>query len=497
MEFFDGVVMKVFKRIGMVLAAAFLMAGCKQEEDEFNGLVISSNSSFVEAEGEVTFCATFYKDGSADSSEDVKFYIESDSTGGASLESESAKSGENVSLKMGAVAGGFEKVVAECNGSSAYKIFGVNPSEEILVSDKALGFAGLGVDMSKMVNTVTVSTGSELKKYAKKSAYLILVSGSIDMSEGMLPAEGSVMDGSTATDKMNSFVANKSEYSSYGEWIKNTTNVSASEDTKTTSISNAYKSIIQITVANNTAIIGLDGACVRGGSFSVRGVSNVVIRNISLKDAVDPFPHHESGDGWNAQHDLVSIDNGKNIWIDHCTFEDTLKLGKAANGEKWQVYDGLCDMKSTTTNVTVSNCVFKNHDKTMLIGSSDKDGENDPTARKISLFYNYWLNCGQRCPFVRNSLCHVLNNFYDSDSERIYNSQTSINARAGSVVCAENNSFGSVASPNEAGGSISYSPNSNFNPTDYYLYVTLENKNIKSWVEKNAGAGKVAVNIEN
>lgn len=488
MEFFDGVVMKVFKRIGLVLAAAFLLAGCKQEEDEFNGLVISSDYSFVEAEGEVTFCAAFYKDGSADSSEDVKFYIESDSTGGASLESESAKSGEYVSLKMGSVAGGFVKVVAECNGCSAYKIFGINPSEEILVSDKALGFAGLGVDMSKMVNTVTVSTGSELKQYAKKGGYLILVSGSIDMSERILPAESSVMDGSSATDKMNSFVANKSGYSSYGEWIKNTTNVSASEDTKTTSISNAYKSIIQITVASNTAIIGLDGACVRGGSFSIRGVSNVVIRNISLKDAVDPFPHHESGDGWNAQHDLVSIDNGKNIWIDHCTFEDTLTLGKAANGEKWQVYDGLCDMKSTTTNVTVSNCVFKNHDKTMLIGSSDKDGETDPTARKISLFYNYWLNCGQRCPFVRNSLCHVLNNFYDSDSERIYNSQTSINAMAGSVVCAENNSFGSVASPNEAGGSISYSPNSNFNPTDYYLYVTLENKNVKSWVKANAGA---------
>lgn len=489
--------MKVFKRIGMVLAAAFLMAGCKQEEDEFNGLIISSNCNFVEAEGEVTFCAAFYKDGSVDSSEVVNFCVESDSTGGAVLKSKSAKSGEYVSLKMGAVAGGFVKVVAECNGSSAYKIFGINSSEEILASDKAIGFAGLGVDMSKMVNKVTVSTGSELKQYAKKGGHVIFVQGNIDMSEGMLPAEGSVMDGSTATDKMNSFVANKSGYSSYGEWIKNTTNVSASEDTKTTSISNAYKSIIQITVANNTAIIGLNGACVRGGSFSIRGVSNVVIRNISLKDAVDPFPHHESGDGWNAQHDLVSIDNGKNIWIDHCTFEDTLKLGKAANGEKLQVYDGLCDMKSTTTNVTVSNCVFKNHDKTMVIGSSDKDGETDPTARKISLFYNYWLNCGQRCPFVRNSLCHVLNNFYDSDSERIYNSQTSINARAGSVVCAENNYFGSVASPNEAGGSISYSPNSNFNPTDYYLYVTLESKDVKSWVKANAGAGKVAVNIEN
>lgn len=492
--------MKMFKRIGLVLAAAFLLAGCKQEEDEFNGLVISSNYSFVEAEQEVTFCATFYKDGSADSSEVVNFCVESDSTDGAVLESKSAKSGEYVSLKMGTVAGGFVKVVAECNGSSAYKVFGINPSEKILVSDKAIGFAGLGVDMFKMVNTVTVSTGSELKQYAKKGGYVIFVQGNIDMSEGMLPAEGSVMDGSSATDKMNSFVAGKSEYSSYEEWIKNTTNVPASEDTKTTSISNAYKSIIQITVANNTAIIGLDGACVRGGSFSVRNVSNVVIRNISLKDAVDPFPHHESGDGWNAQHDLVSIDNGKNIWIDHCTFEDTLTLGKAANGEKLQVYDGLCDMKSTTpkettnmttnvtTNVTVSNCVFKNHDKTMLIGSSDKDGENDPAARKISLFYNYWLNCGQRCPFVRNSLCHVLNNVYDSDSNRIYNSQTSINARAGSVVCAENNSFGSVASPNEAGGSISYSPNSNFNPESYYLYVTLESKDVKSWVKANAGA---------
>lgn len=480
--------MKVFKRIGLVLAAAFLLAGCKQEEDEFNGLVISSNYNFVEAEEEVNFCATFYKDGSADSSEVVNFCVESDSTGGAVLKSKSAKSGEYVSLKMGAVAGGFVKVVAECNGSSAYKIFGINSSEEILASDKAIGFAGLGVDMSKMVNTVTVSTGSELKQYAKKGGHVIFVQGNIDMSEGMLPAEGSVMDGSSATDKMNSFVASKSEYSSYGEWIKNTTNVSASKKTDTPSISNAYKSTIQITVANNTAIIGLDGACVRGGSFSIRNVSNVVIRNISLKDAVDPFPHHESGDGWNAQHDLVSIDNGKNIWIDHCTFEDTLTLGKAANGEKLQVYDGLCDMKSTTTNVTISNCVFKNHDKTMLIGSSDNDGANDPAARKISLFYNYWLNCGQRCPFVRNSLCHVLNNVYDSDSNRIYNSQTSINARAGSVVCAENNSFGSVASPNEAGGSISYSPNSNFNPTDYYLYVTLESKAVKSWVKANAGA---------
>ena len=61
MEFFDEVVMKVFKRIGLVLAAAFLLAGCKQEEDEFNGLVISSNYNFVEAEEEVNFVLLFIK----------------------------------------------------------------------------------------------------------------------------------------------------------------------------------------------------------------------------------------------------------------------------------------------------------------------------------------------------------------------------------------------------------------------------------------------------
>ena len=106
-------------------------------------MVISINYNFVVAEEEVNFCATFYKDGSADSSEVVNFCVESDSTGGAVLKSKSAKSGEYVSLKMGAVAGGFVKVVAECNGSSAYKIFGINPSEEILLLTKRLVLLGL------------------------------------------------------------------------------------------------------------------------------------------------------------------------------------------------------------------------------------------------------------------------------------------------------------------------------------------------------------------
>lgn len=473
------------------LMAAVLFGGCKSEDEEpFSGIKFSGADYYVAAESSVDITATFYKDDAADLSAVINFSIVdgSDSTGGASLSVPSAKSGEAVSVTVGNVAGGTVKIKAECNGFTAFKVIGVTL---ISLNDEPLGFASLGVDMSKMTKTVEVSSSSALKSYAKTGGYVIYVKGEIDMSEGMLPAEGSKSTDSTS--KLDSFIADyyassATKYTSYSDWIKNMTNVSSGEDNyPDKSLSNKYKGVVQISVASNTAIIGMEGATIRGGTFSVRNCDNVVIRNLFLKDAVDPFPEHQKNDGWNAQHDLIGIDNAKNVWIDHCTFEDTLTLGYAANGEKWQVYDGLCDMKSTATNITVSRCVFKNHDKTMLIGSGDSDGASAPTARKISLIANYWLNCGQRCPMVRNSLCHVLNNVYASDSSRVYSSQSSINARAGSTVCAEDNWFGSVASPSVGGGSISYKPDLTFNPADFYLYAKYSSKDE---VIKIAGAGK-------
>lgn len=476
------------------LMASVLFGGCKSEDEEpFSGIKFSGAEFYVQPESSVDITATFYKDDAADLSAVINFSIVdgSDFTGGASLLAPSAKSGEAVSVTVGNVAGGTVKIKAECNGFTAFKVIGVELSDQISLSDRPLGFASLGVDMSKMTKPVEVSSSSALKSYAKTGGYVIYVKGEIDMSEGMLPAEGSKSTDSTS--KLDSFIADyyassDTKYTSYSQWIKEKTNVSSGEDNyPDKNLSNKYKGVVQISVASNTAIIGMEGATIRGGTFSVRNCDNVVIRNLFLKDAVDPFPKHQKNDGWNAQHDLIGIDKGQNIWIDHCTFEDTLTLGYAANGEKWQVYDGLCDMKSTATNITVSRCVFKNHDKTMLIGSSDSDGASDPTARKISLIANYWLNCGQRCPMVRNSLCHVLSNVYASDSGRVYSSQSSINARAGSVVCAESNWFGSVASPSVGGGSISNKPDSTFNPADFYDYAKYSSKEA---VMEDAGAGK-------
>lgn len=479
------------------LMASVLFGGCKSEDEEpFSGIKFSGAEFYVQPESSVDITATFYKDDAADLSAVINFSIVdgSDSTGGASFGENSlatsAKSGETVSVKVGKVVGGSVKIKAECNGFTAFKGVCIRLPDQISLSDRPLGFASLGVDMSKMTKTVEVSSSSALKSYARTGGYVIYVKGEIDMSEGMLPAEGSKSIDST--DKLDAFIADyykssDKKYTSYSDWIKNMTNVPFGEDKyPDKSLSNKYKGVVQVSVAANTVIIGKEGATIRGGTFSVNS-SNVVIRNIHLKDAVDPFPEHQKNDGWNAQHDLIGIDKGQNIWIDHCTFEDTLTLGYAANGEKWQVYDGLCDMKSTATNITVSRCVFKNHDKTMLIGSSDSDGASDPTARKISLIANYWLNCGQRCPMVRNSLCHVLNNVYASDSSRVYSSQSSINARAGSTVCAESNWFGSVASPSEKDGTIYNGANSIFNPADFYDYAKYSSKEA---VMEDAGAGK-------
>ena len=486
---------KFCKAAVLAVFVCLAFAGCKIDEP-FSGIKFSGAEFYVQPESNVDITATFYKDDVADLSAVVNFSIVdgSDSTGGASFGENSlatsAKSGETVSVKVGKVVGGSVKIKAECNGFTAFKGVCIELPDQISLSDKPLGFASLGIDTSKMTETVEVSSSSALKEYAKKGGYIIWVKGEIDMSEGMLPAEGSKSIDST--DKLDAFIADyykssDKKYTSYSDWIKNMTNVSSGEDNyPDKNLSKKYKDVVQITVASNTAIIGMEGATIRGGTFSVNS-GNVVIRNIHFKDAVDPFPKHQAGDGWNAQHDLIGIDSGKNIWIDHCTFEDTLTLGYAANGEKWQVYDGLCDMKKTATNITVSRCVFKNHDKTMLIGSGDSDGASDPTARKISLIANYWLNCGQRCPMVRNSLCHVLNNVYASDSSRVYTSQSSINARAGSTVCAESNWFGNVASPSEKDGTIYNGANSIFNPADFYDYAKYSSKEA---VMEDAGAGK-------
>lgn len=330
-------------------------------------------------------------------------------------------------------------------------------SRKISLSDAPTGYGTYSAITS---NPTTVTTRSELIDAVAKGG-LIYVSGMIDMSDGMLPNEA----GGT-TNSLDGFVKEKdSSFSSYNDFYtkytgactyetndkSSSTSSQAGESTYRTKLWNLnkeYQKIVCLNLNDNTAIIGKDSSSgIKGGSIQINGKKNVTIRNLVIQDAYDPFPHHEKEDGFNAELDGICVQGTtENIWIDHCTLKDTMHykltnvVAKTGGYEKWQTYDGLCDIKGNANSVTVSYCRFENHDKTMLIGSDDT--ESVSVTRQVTLHHNYFLNCGQRLPMVRITNVHVFNNLYDTDSEKYYDQQYAIGVRAKAQIIAENNYFG-------------------------------------------------------
>lgn len=333
--------------------------------------------------------------------------------------------------------------------------------KNISLTDPVLGYASLGNSYATGTGK-KVSTKEALKDAIKKGG-VIIIDGMIDMSDGYLPDSTSDFPNLTTLD---AFVKKQNKgYSTYAAWVNayalactEATEDKSKDDSNSSlydtvwAFNKAYGDIIKLSVPSNTTLIGAGPGCgIKGGSIQITSAKNVQIRNLTIKDAFDPFPHHEVGDQYNAQWDGVVVEGSENVWIDHCTFEDTLAVGHVytagTRDEKWQMYDGLCDIKnrtspaSKTTNVTVSNCIFRNHDKTMLIGSGTSDGSN--AERFVTLQGNYFYNCGQRLPMVRNTTIHILNNYYDAGSNPVYKQNYAIGCRETSIIYAEANYFGS------------------------------------------------------
>lgn len=385
----------------------------------------------------------------------------------------------------------------------------------ISLTDTPTGYAGYGYTTSPYYTgsrTITIratdaNAAETLKNYANKGNYVIYIDGMIDMTYNstyggsMLPTSwnddnaalgkfiAAQYNSSTMTtnvSKIESWSAWRQAYSAFCTQTGDNSDYSSSAAKTASTIDRyqyelvkAWKSQIQIPLASNTTIIGLTSRSgIKGGSISISGVNNIMIRNLHLQDAFDPFPHHETSsgktDGWNAEYDCITIqDKNSYIWIDHCTFEDTISVGWTnfagvktgfnesaitaypcnASGtattsgyEMWQTYDGLCDIKGKTTNVTVSYCVFRNHDKTMLLGSDDdeKVGNDvlDNTAKTITLHHNYFDSCVQRLPFVRTANIHIYNNYFRHAGTNGYDQKASIQIRAKAWVISEYNNFG-------------------------------------------------------
>ncbi|MGQ7945803.1 pectate lyase family protein [Flavobacterium sp. WC2509] len=243
----------------------------------------------------------------------------------------------------------------------------VTAQDYYMPTPEGFGKSATGGGTPTALNTVTVTTYAQLKTALNSTAStnaVILVSGTIDC------VYTSVL------------LTNKTIIGLPGAKLRNT----------------------QITVTSNppSASDSTTSAANSGTLYIKPGSNNVIIRNLIFE-----------GPG---AFDVDGRDNltneGTNVWVDHCEFQDGM--------------DGNFDNKGAADNVTISWCKFTylkaptaggsggsaDHRFTDLVGSAITDFPTD--GRYSIIFKNcYWAEgCKARMPRARNAELHVLNCYY-------------------------------------------------------------------------------------
>ncbi|MFG3493453.1 polysaccharide lyase family 1 protein [Streptomyces sp. NPDC047928] len=191
------------------------------------------------------------------------------------------------------------------------------------------------------------------------------------------------------------------------------------EDLRAASAKNQDKAI-KAFVPSNTTIIGVGpNAGITGGSLQIRGVDNVVIRNLTVESPLDCFPQWDPTDGstgaWNSEYDAMVVYGSTHVWIDHNTFTDGRYPDSSLPryyGEIYQQHDGELDIVRGADLVTASWNVFADHDKTLMIGNSDSAGATDRGKLRVTLHHNLFKNIIERAPRVRFGKVDTYNNHY-------------------------------------------------------------------------------------
>ncbi|MEU7871513.1 pectate lyase [Dactylosporangium sp. NPDC049140] len=200
---------------------------------------------------------------------------------------------------------------------------------------------------------------------------------------------------------------------------------------------------VKIDVGANTTIYGLRNARIKGGDLLLTNVNNVIIRNVAFEDAYDCFPAWTPTDGatgnWNSLYDSVSLSGATNVWLDHNSFTDGANQDVNQPiylGRPYQVHDGSSDIIKGSDYVTVSYNNYFEHDKTMLIGSTNTPGV-DVGKLRVTLHHNRFAGVGQRVPRVRFGQVDVYDNYYYATDEDTF--VYAIGVGVQSQVYAENN----------------------------------------------------------
>ncbi|GAB2894008.1 polysaccharide lyase family 1 protein [Streptomyces deserti] len=192
------------------------------------------------------------------------------------------------------------------------------------------------------------------------------------------------------------------------------------EDLRAASAANQDK-VIKASVPANTTIVGVGKRSgILGGSLQIKGVDNVILRNLTIEAPVDCFPQWDPTDdnktgAWNSEYDGVVVYGSTHVWIDHNTLSDGRYPDSGLPsyfGKTYQQHDGLVDVVRGSDLVTVSWNSFKDHDKTMLIGNSDSAAATDAGKLRVTLHHNRFEGIVERAPRVRFGQVDSYNNHF-------------------------------------------------------------------------------------
>jgi pectate lyase len=139
--------------------------------------------------------------------------------------------------------------------------------------------------------------------------------------------------------------------------------------------------------------------------ITIQSTHNVIVHGLHVHDIKPSGPSvlrasptkvirrgRTDGDG-------IHIWGSHDVWVDHCY------LAAAT--------DGLLDATRGSTRVTVSNCLFENHNKVMLFGASPEH-TFDRSMRATVAYNKFGAGLIQRLPRCRFGTFHVVNNDYSA-----------------------------------------------------------------------------------
>ncbi|MEU6250281.1 RICIN domain-containing protein [Glycomyces sp. NPDC047010] len=232
----------------------------------------------------------------------------------------------------------------------------------------------------------------------------------------------------------------------------------------------------EISVGSNKTVIGVgtSGQIVGGGFFLGTGTSNVIIRNLTIRDTLMP---EDDPDDKDYDYDGIQMDTASNVWIDH--------------NRIYNMNDGIIDSRKDTTNLTVSWNELGPGNKSFGIGWTTN------VTSRITIHHNWIHGTNQRNPSTDNvALAHLYNNYLQDISG--YGNYS----RGSTKMVLENSYFDNVNDPYypdataqlRQSGSICVdctgdrvTSGSAFNPSDYYSYTLDSASSLPALLDTYAG----------